>query len=274
MTVPPSDRRGELEALWRAGAALHPGVALTLEGFLAWADTHLDPAVAAAGLEASEVFLAAGCVHGAAGAARAFIDGPLRKAEPSVAKILPAESDRAELMQELATHLLLPGPADGDLPRLAHFDGRAPLRAWLRMIAARKALDRVRGKTRVVSLDAMAFDAASETDPELSVLRRQHKDEIAAIFAEAIAAVAPEDRKLLRLHYVQGSTLAELAALERTSKSSLHRRFESIREQLFERLQVLMRHRMRLPDSQQGSMLRIFHSGLRDAVAQLLRHEP
>ena len=141
----------------------------------------------------------------------------------------------------------------------------------LRMTAARRALNKTRGKTRLVDFDQVALDKASDHDPEMSVLRRVHRDEIAAIFRDAISAIPAEERTLLRLHYVQGSTLAELAAIRRVSKSALQRQMDGIREALFERIATLVRQRIRLNASQQGSMLRIFQSDLREALGQMLR---
>ena len=92
-----------------------------------------------------------------------------------------------------------------------------------------------------------------------------------AIFAEAIAHMPDADRALLRLHYVQGSTLAELAVIQRTSRSSVQRQLGAIRDAVFERIQKLVRERLKLSDSQQGSMLRIFQSDLREALGQMLR---
>ncbi len=265
----PTVREVALRALWSEGRVAWPALALDASAFVEWA-SGLALGVAPERLHAADVYLVAAALLGVPGAVRAFIEGPLAAAEASVIRVLSEPEARAELMQELAVHLLTPGESSD--PRLGQYDGRAPLRAWLRMTAARRALNKGRGKTKLVDFDAVAFDHASDHDPELSVLRRAHRGDIAAIFAEAITVISNQDRALLRLHYVQGSTLAELAAIQRTSRSSLHRQLESVREALFLRIGELMRQRMRLSASQQGSMLRIFHSDLRDALGELLKN--
>lgn len=266
----PSSRDDALQAAFDAGRAAYPTLALTSAAFRDWAADHLPEDVDPTKLAADNVLVAA-CVMGAPGAAKAFVDGPLREAEPSIARVLPDPAAREEALQDLAVHLLTPGPVDPDVPRLANYEGRAPLRAWVRMVATRRALRRARGQTRLVSFEAVAFDKAADHDPEISMLRRAHGAAIAAIFREAVASVGDEDRTLLRLHYVQGLTLAELAALHKTSRSSLHRRLESVRDVLFERIAALVRARLKLSDTQQGSMLRIFHSDLKDELSRLLK---
>lgn len=266
--APDSPRAARLQLLFAAGRTAWPALALDEPTFVAWA-TAAVPDVPNEQLNPADIFLVAACLLDVPGAARAFVEGPLAAAEPSVQRILTDPDARAELMQELAVHLLTPGPSAD--PRLGQYDGRAPLRAWLRMTAARRALNKGRGKTKVVAFDAVAFDQASDHDPEMSMLRRVHRDDIGAIFAEAIAVIPDADRALLRLHYVQGSTLAELAALQRTSRSSLHRQLEAVRDALFARIQVLVRQRLQLSTSQQGSMLRIFQSDMRDALGRFLR---
>lgn len=262
-------RREAFATIWAEGRPAWPSLALERDAFVAWATGHVAPEIDPRGLHAADLYLVGACLTGVAKAARAFIEGPLAEAEGSVLRVLPSPTERAELMQELAIHLLTPGESAD--PRLGHYDGRAPLRAWLRMTAVRRALNKTRGKTKHVELEEAALDRASAVDPELSTLRRIHRDDIAAIFREATAQIPADDRALLRLHYIQGSTLAELAAIHRTSRSSMHRRLEGVREALMERIARMVRERIRLDDSQQGSMLRIFQSDLRDTLGRLLR---
>lgn len=269
MTSGDDGREGALRALWQSGRSAWPTLGLDVEAFIAWVGPRLDPDLDPGHLVAADLFLASACLLRVPGAAQAFVQGPLAQAERHIVSIVKAPEARAELMQEIAALLLTPG-ADGAEPRLAQFSGRGPLAVWLRMTVTRRALNLGRGKTRLVDFDEVAFERVADSDPELSTLRRRHKSEIAAIFREATAATPREDRMLLRLHYVQGSTLTELAALFRTSRSSLHRRIDAIRDDLMKRIGLLVRQRLRIDPSQQGSMLRLFQSDLRDNLRLLL----
>lgn len=266
-----SPRAAVLEALWERGRQAWPNLALTREAFVSWADARLAAEAEVERLVAEDLFLVAACLLGVSGAMRAFVEGPLAKVEQAITRILPDPARRADLMQDLAIHLVAPDEGGEDDVRLARYDGRAPLRPWLRVMAVRRATSKVRNKSRETDLEEATLDAASAADPELSVLRRIHREDIRAIFRDAIAEVAPEDQTLLQLHYVQGSTLNELAVIRRTSRSSLHRHFESVRDALFTRIHKLVRERMHLGTSQHASMLRIFRSDLKDALGDLLR---
>ena len=261
----------ELEVLWRAGAPLWPSVALGLEDFVAWARQHLAADVPRDKLAPADLYLVAACVSQAPGAARAFVEGPLAETDPSIKRHLPDPEARTEVMHELGAYLLTPGPNEPDVPRLASFAGRGPLRAWLRMAAARRALKRIEAQARFVSYDEVVADSASDVDPELSLLRRKHKTDINAIFKEAIGVLSAEERTLIRLHYGEGTSLGDLAALYRTSRSSLHRKVESARDVLFETIAALVKQRLRLSVSQQGSLLAIFRSDLRDALGRMIQ---
>lgn len=265
-------RESGLRAAWEVGRAAWPALELDADRFLAWIGPRLDSALDPAQLVAADLYLATACVLRVAGAAEAFVKGPLAATERHVASIVKSSEARAELLQDLSVLLLAPG-VDGSEPRLAQYSGRGPLAVWLRMTATRRALNLGRGKTKHIEFDEVAFERVADADPELSTLRRRHKQEIGAIFREATLATPREDRILLRLHYVQGSTMNELATLFRTSRSSLHRRIDAIRDDLMKRIAILVRQRLRIDTSQQDSMLRLFQSDLRDNLRQLLGDE-
>lgn len=262
-------RDSGLRAVWDLGRAAWPNLELDAERFIAWLGPRIEPTQEPAQLVAADLFLAIACLLRVPGAVETFVQGPLAATERHVASIIKTPEARAELLQDLSVLLLAPG-ANGAEPRLAQYSGRGPLAVWLRMTATRRALNLGRGKTRHVDFDEVAFERIADADPELSTLRRRHKQEIADIFREAALATPREDRMLLRLHYVQGSTMNELATLFRTSRSTLHRRIDAIRDDLMKRIAGLVRQRMRIDTSQQGSMLRLFQSDLRDNLRLLL----
>lgn len=261
-----------LNAMHTAGRASWPTLELPLETFVSWLEPRIgtdDPEK----LVAADLYLVAACLLGVPGAARVFIEGPLAATERHLLRVAPSAAVAAELLQEMSVDLLTPG-VDGGEPKLAQYTGRGALAVWLRMTAARRALNASRGPaSRTVVHDEQSDVRVAPQDPELSVLRRRHQEEIAAIFREVTDDIPAEDRALLRMHYVQGSTLGELAVVFRTSKSALHRRVEAVRGTLHTRINELVRGRLKLSASEHGSMMRIFQSDLRDAMAQFLRVE-
>ena len=72
------------------------------------------------------------------------------------------------------------------------------------------------------------------------------------------------------MHYVEGVTLAALAAIHRTSRSSLHRKIDQIRADLVTRMSELASRRLQLSGREHESLLRLFKSDLHDALGAFL----
>jgi len=123
---------------------------------------------------------------------------------------------RLDLADDL-THEVFVALFGDDGRRLRQFEGRngCSFVGWLRVVAVRLVIDRLRRERRVVSLDD---DAPAMTelrrvlrgdggDPELAV----QGSETAVRLADAIATLGPKDRLLVELHLVRGATLPEVA---------------------------------------------------------------
>ena len=258
-----------LRTLWERGRAAFPTLALTAEAFVGFVGARLEPGQDPSALAAEALYLVAACLTGVRDAQRLFIERHQSEVERHVRRLAGTPEVMAELVQELWTQLLFPGP-DGAPPRLAQYRGRGPLEAWLRVTIVRRGVDLTRQK-KSVDFEEVAFERAAASNPELSVLRRRHREDIAAIFREAAAATPREDRTLLKMHYADGATMNELAVVFRTSRSGIHRKVEGARDALMGRIAALVRERLSLAESQQGSMLAIFQSDLRDQLGRLLR---
>lgn len=125
--------------------------------------------------------------------------------------------------------------------KLGRFEGRSTLRTWLGAVVAHAALNAGKALRRTLPSDgdelrdrlgaglSSASDAAAEDAAER--LRR--------IVEEAIAALPPEDKLLLRLYYEQGLTLDEMSFALRVSKAALSRRLKRTREALRDSIELL-----------------------------------
>jgi RNA polymerase sigma-70 factor (ECF subfamily) len=101
----------------------------------------------------------------------------------------------------------------GAQPKLAAYSGRGPLAAWLRIVAARGALDlcrseqRRRARERVVQL---ASEQASP-DAERGLDRARYAQAFAIAMRAALRALQPRQRALLLLRYREGLELNALS---------------------------------------------------------------
>jgi RNA polymerase sigma-70 factor (ECF subfamily) len=127
-----------------------------------------------------------------------------------------------ELEAQLLERLLVAPP--GQRPRLASYEGRAPLAAWLKVAAVRLALNQQRNAPPEEAADAEALAArAAATDVELEVLLARHRADVQQAVSTALAALAPRERTLLRLHVREGVSLERLGTMYGVHKSSVSR---------------------------------------------------
>jgi RNA polymerase sigma-70 factor, ECF subfamily len=134
------------------------------------------------------------------------------------AGVLRIHSDAAfvdETLQQLRSRLLT-----GPDAKLGAYSGSGPLRAWLKLVASRAALDALRSEARRRRHERAAAAAwtLSAADPELGVDRTRHGVHFGHALRSVLRALAPQDRALLKLRFSDG---LELEAIAR--KRGVHR---------------------------------------------------
>jgi len=184
-----------------------------------------DPIAAIERVHVEDLYLALACQRGCSEALARFdrefiapLDVAVRHVEASAAFV-------DEVRQALRTKLLVP-PGGG---KLSHYAGRGELRAWLRVVAVREAIDLRRTPSSATDDDVWAELEASATGPELGLAKQEYRREFAAAFTEALEALEPEQRNLLRLHYIHGLNVDELGAMLHVHRSSAARRVAKAR---------------------------------------------
>jgi RNA polymerase sigma-70 factor, ECF subfamily len=119
-----------------------------------------------------------------------------------------------EIMQQLRIHLLLGD--DKAAPRLARFDGRAALGAWVAMCAARVALHALRSERarREVSDEwSEALATLPAVDPVVEELRVRHAAQLTEALRDACLELPRRQRAVLRLLFVDGASVDEIATI-------------------------------------------------------------
>lgn len=194
------------------------------------------------GARVEDLYLASACAAGDASALDVLDRVLTAKLPRWIARVQPTEALVAETRQRLWISLVV-----AEAPRkpgLANYRGRGPLEAWLRVAALRTALA-VAGETR---RDVPVPDEleASALDPELALLKRKYGRALNAAFADALERLSVEQRNVLRLHYLDGLTLEQVASATRVSRATAARRLADARnavasatlEKLKERLDI------------------------------------
>jgi RNA polymerase sigma-70 factor, ECF subfamily len=143
----------------------------------------------------------------------------------------PARTD--EVVQRLRVHLLVAEP-DAP-PRLARYDGRCALGAWVGMCGVRLALHALREEragTEVALEWSRAVAELPVDEPELEQLRRVHGERVTAALRAACAALPRRERAVVRLLFVDGASVETVARMYQVHRVTVWRWVEAARAQL------------------------------------------
>lgn len=168
-----------------------------------------------------------------------------------------------ELTQLVRERLLL-------TDRLAGFRAEAPLRAWVRAVVVRTAINAQKVAGRELPLEEADGVEASAADPELALLRQRYRDSFKASFAAAVAALSPRERTILRLHTLDGLTLARIGAVYQKDTSTVSRWLEQSRRALLESTRGHLALTLALSGPELDSLMRVADSELSVSLSRLL----
>ena len=201
----------------------------------AWPELLLDEAVFAAyraerGGEPAhlgDLYLACACAQGVAGALEAFDRTYLPMVDGFVARQRLPSGALDDLKQQLRERLFVAG-------RIREYSGQGPLANWLRVVAVRAAIDFSRKRSEALlgaeSGTGRVAALAAPGEPELDFIRDTYREAVGRAVKESLGELPSEERNVLRLHFIEGVTLDELAALFHVHRATVARRIAAARE--------------------------------------------
>ena len=101
-------------------------------------------------------------------------------------------------------------------------------------------------------------------------MRQRHAPEIDAALRRAIAALDPRARLLLQFYYVDGLTLAQIAAVERVGTSTVFRRLHAATQAVLAELKRELAERFQLSSSSLDSLIRHVQDDIDLSISQVL----
>lgn len=250
----------DIDALYSGARQAWPGVELSRERFGTWAGGRLpppqDPGREA---RAGELYLACACIDGDVRALEAFeqryfgeIEGALKSFDADLID---------EVKQALRERLFL-GVA-GSAPKLESFGGRSALGWWLRAVATRVALNLKRkDKREPFGEDDLLAGPLGSEDPQLAHMKGLYRAEFKLAFAAAMASLEPEAQNYLRLYYLDGLGLAEIAATFGSSAPTVSRRLSKARADVLEGTRVELKTKLMVSGEELESIMRLIQSRL------------
>jgi RNA polymerase sigma-70 factor (ECF subfamily) len=159
-------------------------------------------------------------------------------------------------------------------PRIATYSGRGPIAGWLKVAAVRLAVDELRATRgspeRSVDVEVLERLAPVATEPELAYLRARYQAAFEDALKQALTALTPQQRTLLRLHYVDRVAVEKLGRMNGVHGSTISRWIASARATLLVEARRLVGVTFAVSDSEYESLLRVVRSGLHLSLARLL----
>lgn len=258
-------REETAQEMFEAGQRRWPSVELERASFVRHCERIFGSETSAVTLEeaarhAADVYLCCACIDGNAAALQVFDRECSPVARAAVARIHHNPDFVQETVQELWDKLLV-----GPRPKALEYSGRGPLQAWVRVAAARMALDRCRAQRVVATRRAdLGDELASEAlSPELSLTRARHGDAFREALRRALAALSKQDRNVLRMHVLGRCSIDQIGRAYQVHRATAARWLEHARTRIYDHTRrELSVQNTRLTESEFKSLARAIGSEL------------
>jgi RNA polymerase sigma-70 factor (ECF subfamily) len=191
-----------------------------------------------------------------------------REVKQAVRNQRGAEVLADEVSQQLFSRLLVGEGVRG--PKLLEYSGRGPIGAWLRASALGIALNARRGEKPSEPLDDLAIVS---NDPEVEYMRNLCKAEFNRAFTDAMATLATRERNLVRLRFLDGLTLEELASYFRVHRATVVRWLAEVTDRLYAATRIGLSERLSIDTSEVDSVVRAARSRIDLSLTGLLKRE-
>jgi len=165
-----------------------------------------------------------------------------------------------EVLQEVWAKLLV-----GPNAKVRQYSGRGPLLGWIRVAAARVALDHCRGKgvraLREVELTEQL--AAQGASPEAFLTKARLGPAFQHAVQRAVEALAAQDRNVLRMHVSGGCTIDEIGRVYNVHRATAARWIDRSRLRIYDAVRCeLCTQDSKLTESEFKSLANLLRSQL------------
>jgi len=183
----------------------------------------------------------------------------VRELRPTLARMGLAANEIDETLQVMRAELLVPRGAAP--PRILDYGGRGQLRGWLRSVAARTGLRTLKQTGRHIVLDDQ-HHAPTTGDLELEYMKKTYGEAFRRAFEVGLAALAEDDRLLLKQRFRHKLTVEELGELHSVHAGTISRWVVAARERLVKATRAEMQRALGVDRSDVSSIFRLIRSEL------------
>lgn len=262
-----------LVAQLAVAAARYPGLREQPETLVAYVGARLDETKSLleglAEVEFADLVLACAAASGDPRAVTLFEEHAMRGVDASLKRRGIADDIIEEAKQNVRERMLV-RRADHD-PRIVDYNGRGPLRHWLRVAVVREGilLSKREGKQEGVAFDFLSLPTAHD-DPEIAFFKRRYRDEYKQAFEAATQKLSSRERALLRQQYLLGMNVDEIGTVYQVHRATAARWVQSAREELFAKARFELSQRLGVARTEIEDIVRMIESQLEVSLTRLL----
>lgn len=252
-----------LNVAWADARAAHPNVHLEAPAFVAFVVERVpkgrDPVETVTSLSSADLYLVAACTAGVP-AAIAHFEATYMARVPAYLHRMGGKGPGADEVKEVLREKLFVGGQNARAA-LLDYQGRGSLDGWVRLAAVRHALNLRRGDARH---DHMLERAGAEPlptpNPEMEMLRARYRVDFESCFREALASLPSEDRAVLRLRFMDGLGVGQIATLRGVHRSTVTRWLTTVQATVFEETLRHLRSRLGSSNAELESLVVLLRS--------------
>jgi len=261
-----------LDTALAAAREAWPGITLEPQAWVrvvaAIAPRPFDPVQPLGALLVADHYLAFACGNGDAAAVAACDVLLVREAGFAADGTRMHASLRDEATQIVREQLF--APRTDKPPAIRNYNGKGPLRAWMRVSISRELVRLAKAQNRSVPLEEhLIADANFVEDPMLEELKVKYRGELASAFRTALAELPPRDRTLLRYQMIDHLSIDEIGAIFKVHRATAARWLAKVRADLVDRTRSMMTEALGVDTAEAASIIRLVQSQLDVSV---IRH--
>jgi RNA polymerase sigma-70 factor (ECF subfamily) len=257
--------------MMETGRAAHSNINLTTDVFIhrvAASNVDIDKL---ASLHAADLYLCCACAAQQPQALAAFDKSFLSQIDRFLARMNQNAAFVDEVRQMVREKLFVAAP--GKRPKIAEYSGHGALTNWLRVIATRTAVDLLRQRGELLHDRGQSPNELADgpgPDAELGYIKERYRQQFKEALQASVAALSGEQQNLLRMHFLDGVTLEDLAVFFRVHRSTIVRRIAAARELMIDEVRRTICDRLTIESTEFESLLGLLRSRLDLSLPTLL----
>lgn len=255
-----------IDAAYREGIALWPGLDLAIEQFTSMA---LDVGVDDVNLRTwpGDFYLACAAGHGSAKAIAIIDERFVRRLEARIRHMGSTPATISDVLQAIRERLFA-----GSRPRLRAYNAAGPLEQWIKVVGHRIAIDLHRAQSSADAREVLLErDApAPNADASSSLAKHELKKAFEDALKTELTALKRRDRAVLRLHVIEGVSIEKIAAAYGVHRVTVARWIWTAGEIVVEGIRRHFKSRYGIVPNECDSIVQLVRSNLSLDLGRLL----